>query len=275
MDGSPRSDPVDMESVGGIWRIWHKAVTGSTNVDALGGRPGDVFTADRQMSGRGRLNHRWLSPPGENLMMSAVIGVDGMPPEEVPTLPIVVGLAVARSVAERLAVPLTREMACGQDAGRCDRVKIKWPNDVLVDGRKVCGILCERNGDCVIAGMGINVNQTVFAPEIADRATSLRLELARCGGGCDAQPIPISEVRDGTLAQLDAVLDVWRRGGFAGLWPDVSSVDFLKGRPVSVSRVDGDDDPADGICGGILPDGALDVGGVAVYAGEAHVRRIL
>ena len=172
-------------------------------------------------------------------------------------------------------MPLTREMACGQDAGRCDRVKIKWPNDILVDGRKVCGILCERNGDCVIAGVGINVNQTVFAPEISDRATSLRLELARCSGDCDVQPISIPEVRDGTLAQLGAVLEVWRRSGFAGLWPDVSRLDFLKGRLVSVSRVDGDDNPSAGMCGGILPDGALDVGGVAVYAGEAHVRRIV
>ncbi len=263
-----------MSGGGTVWRILHRDVTESTNLDALGGRPGDVFTADLQTSGRGRLDHRWLSPVGVNLMMSAVIGVDGMPPEEVATLPIVVGLAVARGVAERLDVPLTQGMDCRQDAVRCGCVKIKWPNDILVDGRKVCGILCERNGDCVIAGMGINVNQTVFAPEISDRATSLRLELARCGGECDARPIQISGVRDGTLAQLDAVLEVWRRSGFAGLWPDVSRLDFLKGRLVSVSRVDGDDSPATGMCGGILPDGSLDVGGIAVYAGEAHVRRI-
>lgn len=264
-----------MTGGGNVWRILHKDVTESTNVDALCGHPGDVFTADLQMSGRGRLDHRWLSPVGMNLMMSAVIGVDGMPPEEVATLPIVVGLAVARSIAERLAMPCAHEMACRQDAGRCGCVRIKWPNDILVDGRKACGILCERNGDCVIAGIGINVNQTVFAPEISDRATSLGLELAKCRGDRDMGPIPISEVRDGTLAQLSAALEAWRKDGFAGLWPDVSRLDFLKGCLVSVSRVDGDDSPATGMCGGILPDGSLDVGGVAVYAGEAHVRRIV
>ncbi len=157
------------------WRIFHREVTESTNLDARGGVPGDVFTADFQTAGRGRLDHRWLSAPGENLAMSAVLDVGGQSPqkrglspdnrglypEEIATLPLVVGLAVAEALAP-FAVPT--------------RLWLKWPNDVLADGgRKLAGILCERHGDSVIAGIGINVNQAKISPEIEKRAISLVL----------------------------------------------------------------------------------------------------
>ena len=141
------------------WTIYHKAVTESTNLDARRGKPGDVFTADEQTAGRGRLDHTWLSPPGQNLMLSVVLDVSDVAPPEVATLPLVVGLAAATATS----ILLLRQ------------TWIKWPNDVLVDNRKLAGILCERHGDSVIAGVGINVNQKVFAPEIALRATSLLL----------------------------------------------------------------------------------------------------
>ena len=65
-----------------LWQVRHCAVTESTNRDARAGVPGEVFTADLQTAGRGRLDHHWLSPPGETLLMSAVVGVADMPPEE-------------------------------------------------------------------------------------------------------------------------------------------------------------------------------------------------
>ena len=106
------------------WRIRHSAVTESTNGDALGGKPGDVFTAGMQTAGRGRLDHKWLSPPGENLMMSAVVDVADMPPHEVATLPLVAGLSVAEAVCGIFT-------SNGADP-LCSGVKVKWPNDVLV-----------------------------------------------------------------------------------------------------------------------------------------------
>ena len=139
------------------WTVYHKAVTESTNLDARAGKPGDVFTADEQTAGRGRLDHTWLSQPGKNLMMSVVLDVSGIAAPEVATLPLVVGLAAATATS----LLLMRQ------------TWIKWPNDVLIYNRKLAGILCERHGDNVIAGVGINVNQKVFAPEIALRATSL------------------------------------------------------------------------------------------------------
>ena len=237
------------------WRILHKSVTESTNKDALGGKPGDVFAADMQTAGRGRLDHRWLSAPGENLMMSAVVDVADVPPQEVATLPLIAGLAVAQAVSGVFS---------GQDnPSKASDVKIKWPNDVLIAGRKICGILCERSGDSVIVGIGVNVNQTAFPPEISQRATSLRLELGSLHD--------VADVRDGVLDRLSECIERWRQNGFAVLLPELSAFDCLKGRRVAVRRTDDDAVPADGLCGGIRPDGMLDVAGEAISAGEAHV----
>lgn len=234
------------------WAIHHRAETASTNVDARRGAPGDVFTADYQSAGRGRLDHRWLSPPGTNLMMSVVLDVSELDPEAVSTLPLVVGLAVAEGLAPML--PSDRSP------------QIKWPNDVLVGGRKIAGILCERQGDCVIAGIGVNVGQTAFAPEIAARATSLACE--RQG---DDTVVPVIAVRDAVLAALDENYGTWRRNGFAAVYPRLEKIDFLRGQSLSVKQTDNDPLPVRGVCGGIRPDGTLEVGGTPVYAGEAHV----
>ena len=237
------------------WRIHHFDVTESTNKDALGGMPGDVFVADMQTAGRGRLDHKWLSPPGANLMMSAVVDVADEPPQETATLPLIAGLSAAQAVCGLFA-------GSGAESLSAD-VKVKWPNDVLFGGRKLCGILCERNGDAVIIGIGMNVNQTEFAPEISDRAVSLRLAL---GAGLE-----VSHVRDAVLGRLSDNIARWRTDGFASLLPELSVFDCLKGNPVSVRRTDCDMFPASGICGGILPDGTLDVAGESVSAGEAHI----
>ena len=245
----------ESDLLGMDWRILHKSVTESTNKDALGGKPGDVFVADMQTAGRGRLDHRWLSAPGENLMMSVVVDVADVPPQEVATLPLIAGLAVAQAVSGVFS-----------DQGnpsKASDVKIKWPNDVLIAGRKICGILCERSGDSVIVGIGVNVNQTAFPPEISQRATSLRLELGSLHD--------VADVRDGVLDRLSECIERWRRNGFAALLPELSTFDCLKGWRVAVRRTDDDGAPADGLCGGIRPDGMLDVAGEAISAGEAHV----
>ncbi len=231
-------------------------MTGSTNRDAADGRDGDVFTADVQTAGRGRLDHAWLSPSGENLLMSAVVGVDGTPPEEVATLPLLAGLAVAETVEGLL--------------GKADAatVWIKWPNDILIavpagETSKVCGILCERLDTRVIIGIGVNVNQTAFDATLDGRATSLCLTAGR--------RFSVAAVRDAVLGRLGELLALWRREGFRCLWPDVAARDFLKGRRISVARTDGDTAPAEGVCEGICPDGALALAGERIYAGEAHV----
>jgi BirA family biotin operon repressor/biotin-[acetyl-CoA-carboxylase] ligase len=141
---------------------------------------------------------------------------------------------------------------------------LKWPNDVFVDGLKLAGILCERHEDNVIAGIGINVRQREFSPEIASRATSLALI-------ADGVPPSVDEVMETLLAELAKVYGEWRKDGFAAVYPSIRAVDYLKGRRVSICQRDDDESPVEGISAGILPDGSLDVAGTAVYAGEAHV----
>jgi len=228
--------------------IHHKEVTASTNLDARAGGPFDVFTADFQTAGRGRLDHAWQSAANQNLMFSIVL-----PPPPPPfststyTLPLVIGLALVKEL----------------------KAMIKWPNDILASTStsslhlKLAGILCERVGDNVIAGIGVNVNQTLFPPDIADRATSLAL---LTGGPHDR-----AELLDRLVASIVAHHARWAKEGFAALWPEFAPYDVLRGRTVSVLTTDTDPAPVTGICGGIQPDGSLLVGITPVYAGEAHV----
>lgn len=222
------------------WRLMHKKETVSTNLDARGKVPRTVITADYQSAGRGRLDHKWLSPPGVNLMMSVVLSVRDLPPEQVATLPLIVGLSVAQAVGSR---------------------ELKWPNDVLLDGKKVAGILCERDGDNVIAGIGVNVLQQDFPSEIAARAT--------CLGGTWT----VVGVRTEILRRLDRNFAVWREKGLEALLPELNERDFLKGKRIRIRQTDDDLSPVSGICTGILPDGSLSVDGVSIYAGEAHVEK--
>ena len=230
--------------------IHWKSVTESTNLDARDGAHGDVFAADYQTAGRGRLDHRWESARGLNLMFSAVFSVSGVAPQEVATFPLVAGLAIAEAV----------EGLCPELAGR---VAVKWPNDVLADGRKLAGILCELNGECVIAGVGLNVNEREFPEEIAARATSMS---ALRGRDFDR-----AAVLDSVLKALYGAHGTWLRRGFGAFREAFSARDALKGRNVSIRQTDADAEPVSGLCEGVQSDGSLLVGGVRIYAGEAHV----
>lgn len=134
---------------------------------AIGGaEEGTVVLAEKQTGGRGRLGRRWLAPPGTSILMSIVL----RPPiEKLTALNMVAALAVARAI----------EQATGLEA------RIKWPNDVLIDSRKVCGILLETDiardkVNWVIVGIGLNVNLDVAAlPEMPTPPTSLSTALGR------------------------------------------------------------------------------------------------
>ncbi|MDX6277231.1 MAG: BirA family transcriptional regulator [Nocardioidaceae bacterium] len=155
----------------GPGRFWTEIVvtnsTGSTNADAAaaaraGAPEGAVHTTDAQTSGRGRLDRTWESPAGSGIAVSVVLRPDSVPAGRWVWLPLLVGLAVDATVRE-----------CGVESG------LKWPNDVLVDGRKLAGILLERvespAGPAAIIGVGLNV--TLRREELpVETATSLELE---------------------------------------------------------------------------------------------------
>ena len=247
------------------WRVARLGTVGSTNEEAREGEPGDVYVAEEQTAGRGRLDHKWIASPGESLAMSAVIGVEGLDPTHVATLPLAAGLAVVEALEGAVE---------GAVEGGAARLALKWPNDVVAlpapgesgreasPPRKVAGILCERNGDCVIVGIGVNVAQASFPEEIAGRAASLAMLGAN---------VTTEETLEAILDALRRVVHEWRRGGLQAVHARLAAVDFLKGRFVSVYRTDSDPVPVAGECGGIAPDGALVVDGERVWSGEAHV----
>ena len=138
---------------------------------ARGGCPeGTIVTADEQTAGRGRLRRNWVSEPGQGLYLSLVLRPDCQP-DGAPLLTLVAGLAVKEALEATAGV-------------RCD---IRWPNDILVRERKCCGILVEMETDDrrvthVTVGIGINLNHVEFQGELAETATSLRIETGRNWG---------------------------------------------------------------------------------------------
>lgn len=131
---------------------------------ALEGAPeGAAVLAEYQTAGRGRQGRTWTSEPGRNLLFSLVLR-PGLPEERRGLVTIGAAVAVAETCAEAVGAR---------------PVGVEWPNDVLIGTRKCCGMLLESTEEALILGVGCNVNQIDFPPELADRATSLRLESAR------------------------------------------------------------------------------------------------
>lgn len=151
--------------------IFHKE-TGSTNIDAKelaedGAAAGTLVVADLQTAGRGRRGHSWASAAGQNIYMTLLLR-PRCRPEKASALTLVMALAVLEAADELPGI------VC----------RIKWPNDIVVGGKKICGILTEMSAELdgihyVVIGTGINVNQTAFADDIKDTATSLCLESGR------------------------------------------------------------------------------------------------
>jgi len=185
----------------------HHASLPSTNDRALewsraGAPHGAMVTADAQTAGRGRLGRRWDSPPGEGLYLSLVLrpevmvgGGPGWSPRWAA-----LGLAVGLGLREGLARWLPG-------------AQLKWPNDVLVAGEKLAGVLCETRwlgaSPDVVVGFGVNVLQRELPAGL--RATSLRRCLPE--GTCPTLP----EVRAAALAGLEPTLRAFFAGGFPAI----------------------------------------------------------
>jgi len=210
---------------------------------AAGAPEGLVVAADHQTQGRGRLGRRWDAPPGMALLVSVLLRPAGLPPE--------------RSQLVTAAVALAAADACGLVAGFTP--ELKWPNDLLVGDRKLAGVLAERAGDAVVAGIGLNVRA---APPGAAAAEEVA-----------GHPV----AREDLLVTLLRGLD--RR---CGRWDEVAAE--YRRRLATVGRrvrVDGPPGgPLVGTATGVDPDGRLLVAvgsgaaaPVAVFAGDVlHLR---
>lgn len=132
-----------------------------------GGAHGTLFVSDKQSAGKGRRGRTWESPEGTSIYMTLLLRPDLMP-DKAPMLTLVMGLAAVEGIRETSG-------ACAQ---------IKWPNDIVIDGKKVCGILTEMATEIdyinyVVIGVGINANERRFAGEIENTAVSIRLATGR------------------------------------------------------------------------------------------------
>jgi BirA family transcriptional regulator, biotin operon repressor / biotin---[acetyl-CoA-carboxylase] ligase len=223
----------------------HFLRTDSTNsrareLAAAGAPHGTVVTAAEQTAGRGRQGRTWTAPPGKALLYSAIV----RPLEERHVmLPLAVPLAVCEAAEE-----LNPQLEC----------KVKWPNDIHVEGRKLAGVLIEarpQDGWAVIGvGLNLTIEEEEFPPELQDTATSLREATI-----ASALEILNQRLAHWLEAEADEVLTAWR------------ARDALRGREV---EWEGGSGVADGVDDrGYLVVVTADGSRVAVGAGEVHLTR--
>jgi BirA family transcriptional regulator, biotin operon repressor / biotin---[acetyl-CoA-carboxylase] ligase len=244
------------------YTIHHYETLGSTNdqlKQMLDAPEFTCVTADEQTAGRGRRDRSWHSAPGEGLYLSVLLRPE-IKAEKLPLLSLLAAVAVAEAVllqAESLRPQLD----------------IKWPNDVLVNERKLSGILIEsttvrQEPPRVLVGIGVNLNQQVFPPELSDLATSLQRE---CG-----QSFELVSFRNCLLTRLAfwyEELRCQRAHKILQRWQEFSS--YAQGKQVVVHF---DHEEIRGVTLGITENGALqlrtDSGQVrALLAGEIkHLR---
>lgn len=241
------------------WTVYHAAEMDSTNewVKRLAAENAPDLTvclADEQTAGKGRLGRVWRSPAGTSVSMSVLLRPE-VPPERLSMLTLVMGMAAADGIRE----------ISGIQAG------IKWPNDVVSDGRKLCGILTEAGPDVsyIVIGIGINVNMESFPDELRDKAASLYM----CTGR------KYSRVQTAAAA-LNAFLGYYRMFcrtfDMSGLKEDYQRLLVNVNQPV---RVLDPKEPFNGTARGIDNLGDLIVEKengetVHVYSGEVSVRGI-
>ena len=176
---------------------------------------GALALCDEQTHGRGRLGRSWTAPPGTAILCSLLL----RPPEDriVSELSLVGGTAVAEAIEEAVGLA----------------VQVKWPNDVMLNRRKVAGILAEASGGRVVVGMGVNVNQ-----ERNDLPEDPNVPAASLytSDGIKRERGPLLA---GVLERLEVNYDAWLERGLDGVYDSLGSRDFLRGRRIAVNGESG------------------------------------
>ncbi len=221
-----------------------------------GGPNGTLVVADQQTAGRGRRGRDWQTPPNTGIAMTLLLKPD-INPNHASMLTLVSALAVARAIAELSGA----------------QAQIKWPNDIVMNGRKVCGILTEMNAQFdyisyVVVGIGINVHNREFPAELSDTASSILLE----SGIRIHRASLIARVMEYFEAYYDVFMET---EDLSGLLDAYNELLVNRGREVSVL------DPKEPFCGravGITRKGELIVdtweSRKLVSSGEVSVRGI-
>ncbi len=240
--------------------VYYFDVTDSTNEEAkrhgIQGAPdSSLFIAESQTMGKGRLGRAWTSPKGEGLWFS-ILSRSGLSPLQISNMTLITGLSVCRAVRSQTG---------------CEAM-IKWPNDIVIGSRKICGILTELAAeigkiDYIVTGIGINVNIPSFPEELSLKATSLQIETGK--------PLRRAGLLQAVLLELEEALDAFEQN--PGRFPEEyrrlcvslhKRVRFFRGGEAH-----------DGEAVDISPEGELivreDSGALtAVYSGEVTVQGI-
>ncbi len=232
-------------------RIHHYFSIGSTNVAAMkagsDGEPeGAIFVAEEQTAGRGRAGHTWDSAQSVGIYCSVILR-PVLPPSDALLLSLIAGIAVAEAVEQII--------------GLCP--DLRWPNDVMLNDRKFCGILTEMNSEptrvhYVVVGIGINVNHASFVDELEPIATSLRMESGRAWsrvelaaallksldseyrkltqGGTAARSSILRKFEEGSSYARSRLVHVDGNGGYDGVTEGLDDRGFLLVRTASGLR---------------------------------------
>lgn len=169
-----------------------------------------AVVAEHQTAGRGRYGNRWLDTRGESLLMTLLLPLRAEESNRAGQLAFVLALAVADALREQTGLT----------------VQFKWSNDVLVNGRKLAGILIETASDAqhqmwALAGVGVNLLQSEFPQEIRDTATSVYLETGR--------RLSVEPLAQQLLRSADDWMQVWRRNGFSEVLAEWRKADVTAG----------------------------------------------
>jgi BirA family transcriptional regulator, biotin operon repressor / biotin---[acetyl-CoA-carboxylase] ligase len=219
---------------------------------ADGAAEGTLVFAEEQTAGRGRLGRGWVANAGENLTFSLILRPT-TPPDQINLLPLGIAVALARGVRRATSLP----------------VYCKWPNDLLLHGKKCAGILMEsalgpRGFEFIVVGIGVNVNQRTFPETLRARATSLALHAPH--------PFERISVFRAVLESLEQEYDTFASDGLTSIIPAWLELAPIIGKRVS-AELQGE--TVHGTVTGITPDGGLqlhtDTGDLALFAGDVTI----
>lgn len=210
----------------GRGEIAYAAEMDSTNTRAKqmarnGAPHGSLAICELQTAGRGRLQRAWETPSGVALMQSLVLR-PSLPTEQAQLCTLAAAIASAQAISE-----VCPELEAG----------IKWPNDVILNGKKCVGILSELSADMdglefVVPGVGINVNQTAFEGELSQKATSMLIELKKLHP--DARPVCRRKVLCAYLRHMEDAVDALEKQGLEGILPEYLRRSVTLGKRVQV-----------------------------------------
>ena len=205
-------------------------MTKAAELASAGAESGTVVLAREQTAGQGRLGRTWHSEPGAGLYLTEIVRFK-LCPDTLPVVTLALGLAVAEAITDFTGAS-------------CD---IRWPNDVLINGRKVAGLLAQLHNGVLLAGIGINVNHAGFPEDLAGIATSLRLATGR------------EQDAESLLPTLIGKIDSWlellfTQGKDPVLRTFTQASSYVRGRRVIVDQVDG---TIHGTTDGLNPQGFL------------------